>query len=315
MSKVIWYVIPCYNEEEVILETVKRLKSLLDGLIEEEKISQMSKILFVDDGSTDSTWEKLSAYSQIDKRICAVKLSCNRGHQNALFAGLMIAKEYADAVISMDADLQDDIYASVEMIEKFTAGNEIVYGIRKSRDTDSWFKRVTAHVFYKFMKFLGTQVIYNHADYRLMGKKSLNALAEHKEVNLFLRGIVQSLGFKSDTVLYERKERYAGKSKYPFKKMLSFAVEGISSFSIKPIKIATLFATFSIIVSIIMLIYCVVEKIAGRTVPGWSSLGASIWAVGAIELFMIGIIGEYIGKLYFEVKQRPRYIIEETVNL
>ena len=315
MSKVIWYVIPCYNEEEVILETVKRLKSLLDGLIEEEKISQMSKILFVDDGSTDSTWEKLSAYSQIDKRICAVKLSCNRGHQNALFAGLMIAKEYADAVISMDADLQDDIYASVEMIEKFTAGNEIVYGIRKSRDTDSWFKRVTAHVFYKFMKFLGTQVIYNHADYRLMGKKSINALAEHKEVNLFLRGIVQSLGFKSDTVLYERKERYAGKSKYPFKKMLSFAVEGISSFSIKPIKIATLFATFSIIVSIIMLIYCVVEKIAGRTVPGWSSLGASIWAVGAIELFMIGIIGEYIGKLYFEVKQRPRYIIEETVNL
>lgn len=315
MSSVIWYVIPCYNEEEVIDETAARVMALIDGLIKDEKIAENSGILFVDDGSSDSTWEKITSLCRGDNRIRAIKLSANRGHQNALLAGLMCAKKYADAAISMDADLQDDINASVRMIDEYYEGNEIVYGVRKSRKTDTVFKRGTAQFFYRFMNFLGTDIIYNHADYRLMGKKALNALAEYGEVNLFLRGIVPQLGFRHTTVEYERGERFAGKSKYPLKKMISFAVEGITSFSIRPIKIAGLFAAVSILISIIMLIFCIAEKIAGRTVPGWSSLGVSIWAVGGIQLFMTGVIGEYIGKIYFETKKRPRYIVDEEINI
>lgn len=315
MSSVIWYVIPCYNEEEVIDETAARVMALIDGLIKDEKIAENSGILFVDDGSSDSTWEKITSLCRGDNRIRAIKLSANRGHQNALLAGLMYAKKYANAAISMDADLQDDINASVRMIDEYHEGNEIVYGVRKSRKTDTVFKRGTAQFFYRFMKFLGTDIIYNHADYRLMGKKALNALAEYGEVNLFLRGIVPQLGFRHTTVEYERGERFAGKSKYPLKKMISFAVEGITSFSIRPIKIAGLFAAVSILISIIMLIFCIAEKIAGRTVPGWSSLGVSIWAVGGIQLFMTGVIGEYIGKIYFETKKRPRYIVDEEINI
>ena len=271
--------------------------------------------MFVDDGSSDSTWEKITHLCERNKNIRAIKLSGNRGHQNALLAGLMCAKKYADAAISMDADLQDDINASVKMIEEYYDGNEIVYGVRKSRKTDTAFKRGTAQFFYRFMKFLGTDIIYNHADYRLMGKKALNALSEYGEVNLFLRGIVPQLGFAHTTVEYERGERFAGKSKYPLKKMISFAVEGITSFSIRPIKIAGFFAAVSILISIIMLIFCIAEKLAGRTVPGWSSLGVSIWAVGGIQLFMTGIIGEYIGKIYFETKKRPRYIVDKEINI
>lgn len=315
MSSVIWYVIPCYNEEEVIDETAARVMALIDGLIKDEKIAENSGILFVDDGSADSTWEKITSICRGNNRIRAIKLSANRGHQNALLAGLMYAKKYANAAISMDADLQDDINASVRMIDEYHEGNEIVYGVRKSRKTDTVFKRGTAQFFYRFMKFLGTDIIYNHADYRLMGKKALNALAEYGEVNLFLRGIVPQLGFRHTTVEYERGERFAGKSKYPLKKMISFAVEGITSFSIRPIKIAGLFAAVSILISIIMLIFCIAEKIVGRTVPGWSSLGVSIWAVGGIQLFMTGVIGEYIGKIYFETKKRPRYIVDEEINI
>lgn len=315
MSKTIYYVIPCFNEEEVINETAKRLLRIVYDLIKSGKIDENSKIVFVDDGSSDLTWKIITDLSEKDRHICGIRLSGNRGHQNALLAGLLTAKDYADAVISMDADLQDDIFASEKMIDCYLNGSEIVYGIRKSRDTDTVFKRITAQLFYRVMKFLGTNVKYNHADYRLMSKKALEALSEYREVNLFLRGIIPQLGFKTDVVEYERGKRFAGRSKYPLRKMLSFAVEGITSFSIRPIKIAGFFGTASILVSIFMLLYCVIEKLAGRTVPGWSSLGASIWAVGGIQLFMTGIIGEYIGKIYFETKQRPRYIIDETVNL
>lgn len=315
MGSVIWYVIPCCNEEEVIEETAARVSALLDGLIKDGRIGKKSGILFVDDGSGDSTWEKISALSEKYKCISGIKLSANRGHQNALLAGLMTVRDFADAAISMDADLQDDINASVKMIDEYFSGNEIVYGVRNSRKTDTLFKRDTAQFFYKLMRFLGADIIYNHADYRLMSKKALSALSEYKEVNLFLRGIVPQLGFKHTTVGYERGERFAGKSKYPLKKMISFAVEGITSFSIRPIKIAGFLAAVSIFISMVMLVFCIAEKIAGKTVPGWSSLGVSIWAVGGIQLLMTGIIGEYIGKIYFETKKRPPYIIDKAVNL
>lgn len=315
MSKNIWFVIPCYNEEEVIIETTKRLWELMNRLVEEDKILDTSRILYVDDGSSDKTWEIICELSEKCNYVSGLKLANNRGHQNALLAGLMYSKEYADAVISMDADLQDDINACEEMIEKFYEGFDVVFGVRKSRKKDTFFKRKTAECFYSFMKMLGADVVMNHADYRLMSKEALSALSQYSEVNLFLRGIVKDIGFKNCCVYYERGERFAGKSKYPLKKMISFAVEGITSFSVRPIKIAGFLGTVSILISILMLIYCIFEKIAGRTVPGWSSLGVSIWAVGGIQLFIMGIIGEYVGKIYLESKQRPRYIIEKTVNL
>ena len=313
--KKIWYVIPCFNESEVISETARRLLELLNNLIFNLKISNDSRILFVDDGSIDDTWEKIKDIIEKDNHFCAIKLSSNRGHQNALMAGLTEAGKYADAVISMDADLQDDINASRDMIEHYLKGAEIVFGVRSSRKTDTFFKRHSAQNFYKLMTRLGTKTVYNHADYRLMSKKALQALSKYKEVNLFLRGIVPDLGFKSVVVTYKRGKRFAGKSKYPFKKMLSFAVEGITSFSIKPLKAAVLFGGGSFIISAIMLIYCIYQKIIGNTVPGWSSLGVSIWAVGGLQLLLIGIIGEYVGKIYIETKRRPRYIIDETINI
>ena len=314
MNKTIWFVIPCYNEEEVIDETTKRLKIFLKELTDEKIISEKSRVLYVDDGSKDSTWNKIKGINEEDNRFLGIKLSHNKGHQNALLAGLMYAKNYCDAVISMDADLQDDIHASKEMILKHYEGNEIVFGVRNSRKTDSVFKRTSAKLFYKIMNTLGAEVVYNHADYRLMGQKALKALSDYKEVNLFLRGIVTELGFKSAIVYYERGKRFAGKSKYPFKRMLSFATEGVTSFSVKPIKFAVFLGTLSFLVSIAMLIYCIYQKIAGQTVPGWSSLGVSIWAVGGMQLFMIGVIGEYIGKIYLETKNRPRYVIEEITD-
>ena len=314
MNKTIWFVIPCYNEQEVIDETTKRLKIFLKELTDEKIISEKSRVLYVDDGSKDLTWDKIKSISNADNSFLGIKLSHNKGHQNALLAGLMYAKDKSDAVISMDADLQDDIYASKEMILKHYEGNEIVFGVRNSRKTDSVFKRTSAKLFYKIMNILGAEVVYNHADYRLMGQKALDALSEYKEVNLFLRGIVKELGFNSAIVYYERGKRFAGKSKYPLKKMLSFATEGVTSFSVKPIKFAVFLGTLSFLVSIAMLIYCIYQKIAGYTVPGWSSLGVSIWAVGGMQLFMIGVIGEYIGKIYLETKKRPRYVIEEIVG-
>lgn len=307
---ILYIVVPCYNEEEVLFETSKRLKEKIESLQERTLITAESRIMFVDDGSRDKTWEIISELVKADEVFSGVKLSKNRGHQNALLAGLMTAKQYADCVISMDADLQDDIDAVDEFIEKFNQGNDVVYGVRSSRDTDTAFKRVTAQGFYKFMKMLGVDIVYNHADYRLMSKRALDALEQYKEVNLFLRGIVPLVGFKWDTVEYERHERFAGKSKYPLRKMLSFAFDGITSFSIRPIRIITSLGFLIFIASLISILVLLVLKLFGSTVQGWTTLMASIWMIGGIQLLSLGVIGEYIGKIYKEVKQRPRYVIE-----
>ncbi len=307
---ILYIVVPCYNEEEVLFETSKRLKEKMLSLQDRNLVTAESRIMFVDDGSCDKTWEIISDLVKSDEFFAGVKLSKNRGHQNALLAGLMTAKQYADCVISMDADLQDDIDAVDEFIEKFNQGNDVVYGVRSSRNTDTAFKRVTAQGFYKFMKMLGVDIVYNHADYRLMSKRALDALEQYKEVNLFLRGIVPLVGFKWDTVEYERHERFAGKSKYPLKKMLSFAFDGITSFSIRPIRIITSLGFLIFIASLISIIVLLILKLVGSTVQGWTTLMASIWMIGGIQLLSLGVIGEYIGKIYKEVKQRPRYVIE-----
>ncbi len=307
---ILYIVVPCYNEEEVLFETSKRLKEKMVSLQDRNLITTESRIMFVDDGSRDTTWEIISELVKSDEVFSGVKLSKNRGHQNALLAGLMTAKQCADCVISMDADLQDDIDAVDEFIEKFNQGNDVVYGVRSSRTTDTAFKRVTAQGFYKFMKMLGVDIVYNHADYRLMSKRALDALEQYKEVNLFLRGIVPLVGFKWDTVEYERHERFAGKSKYPLKKMLSFAFDGITSFSIRPIRIITSLGFLIFVASLISIIVLLILKLVGSTVQGWTTLMASFWMIGGIQLLSLGVIGEYIGKIYKEVKQRPRYVIE-----
>ena len=306
----LYIVVPCYNEEEVLSETASRLKKKMCSLNENGIIDDESRVMFVDDGSRDKTWELISSLVKEDKLFSGVKLSKNRGHQNALLAGLMTAKQYADCVISMDADLQDDIDAVDRFVEKYNAGNDIVYGVRSSRKKDTAFKRVTAQGFYKFMKLLGVDIVYNHADYRLMSKRALDALEQYSEVNLFLRGIVPLIGFKWDTVEYERNERFAGKSKYPLKKMLSFAFDGITSFSIRPIRIITSLGFLIFLASLISVIVLLILKLFGSTVQGWTTLMASIWMIGGIQLLSLGVIGEYIGKIYKEVKARPRYIIE-----
>ena len=313
MAKTIYLVIPCYNEQEVLEETTKRLDEKMTSLIKSKKISQKSRVIYVDDGSKDRTWEIIEGIHQGNKLFGGVKLSRNRGHQNALLAGLMTVKNQADAVISMDADLQDDINAIDGFIEKFDEGCEIVYGVRSAREKDSFFKRTTAQGFYKFMGAMGAKVVYNHADYRLMSRRALDALEQFGEVNLFLRGMVTLLGFKTDIVTYERGERFAGESKYPLKKMLSFAWDGITSFSVKPIKIITSIGAIICIGSIIGLIYALVAYLLGKTVAGWTSMMMSIWLLGGIQLLSIGLIGEYIGKIYSETKARPRYIIETFI--
>ncbi len=306
----LYIVVPCYNEEEVLSETASRLKKKMGSLKENGVIDDESRVMFVDDGSRDKTWEMISSLVKEDKLFSGVKLSKNRGHQNALLAGLMTAKQYADCVVSMDADLQDDIDAVDKFVEKYNAGNDVVYGVRSSRKKDTAFKRITAQGFYKFMKLLGVDILYNHADYRLMSKRALDALEQYSEVNLFLRGIVPLIGFKWDTVEYERNERFAGKSKYPLKKMLSFAFDGITSFSIRPIRIITSLGFLIFLASLISVIVLLVLKLFGSTVQGWTTLMASIWMIGGIQLLSLGVIGEYIGKIYKEVKARPRYIIE-----
>ncbi len=308
---VLYIVLPCYNEEEVLPETAKQLHIKMEQLIQNQKISSKSRIVFVNDGSKDKTWSIICALHKQNPIFQGISLSRNRGHQNALLAGLMTVKAYCDMTISMDADLQDDIYAIDKMIEKYYDGNEIVYGVRNNRETDTTFKRCTAESYYKTMQFLGADIIPNHADFRLMSRRALDGLEQFQEVNLFLRGVVPMIGYQSDVVYYARKERFAGKSKYPLKKMFSFAWEGITSLSVRPIKMITILGTIVFLVSIAMLIYSVIRHAMGATTIGWTSLVVSIWAIGGLQLLAIGIIGEYIGKVYLETKSRPKYIIQE----
>ena len=305
----LYIVIPCYNEEEVLDKTKTELKKKMHTLIQNKKIDKQSKVIFVNDGSKDKTWDLIQQFNQEDKLFGGINLSRNRGHQNALLAGLLTVKDDADVVISMDADLQDDIEAIDEMIEKRQEGADIVYGVRNSRKKDSFFKRTTAQGFYRVMTMLGVDVIYNHADYRLTSRRVLDALATYKEVNLFLRGIFPLIGFKSAIVYYERKERFAGQSKYPLKKMLSFAWDGITSFSVKPIRLILNIGIVILILSLLMILYSIIQKILGNTVDGWTFIVCSLWLLGGIQMLSLGIIGEYIGKIYCETKARPRYLV------
>ena len=310
----LYIVVPCYNEEEVLHETTKRLTDKMDRMIEGGLISQNSRIMYVDDGSKDKTWQIIEELHEREPRVLGVKLSRNRGHQNALLAGLMTAKDLCDVTISMDADLQDDIEVLDEFIRKYKEGCDIVYGVRNNRDTDTGFKRNTAQAFYKLLKFFGVDAVYNHADYRLMSKRALGGLAEFGEVNLFLRGIVPQIGYKTATVEYSRGERFAGESKYPLKKMVGFAFDGITSFSVKPIRMITTVGLVIFLVSLIILIYSLVVNAMGHTQAGWTSMMMSIWLLGGLQLMSIGVIGDYVGKAYMETKKRPKYIIETVLR-
>jgi len=304
-------VVPCYNEHEVLPETAKRLAGILQHLASEQIIDAQSTLLLIDDGSSDNTWSLIEELHKENHLVFSgIKLSGNRGHQNALLCGLLAVKEHFDAAISIDADLQDDIDVIGKMVEKYQAGYEIVYGVRSNRAADSFFKRSTAHGFYRFMRFLGVDIVYNHADFRLMGRNALEALAEYGEVNLFLRGIIPMLGFKTSIEYYTRAERMAGTSKYPLKKMLKFALEGITSFSIKPLRLITLLGVLIFAGSIAMIVYFFVRYFSGHTISGWASIACSLWGIGGLILFSIGIVGEYIGKIYLETKRRPRYHVE-----
>lgn len=314
MNNTVWLVIPCYNEQEVLPETSRQLKIIMHDLIEKGKISQKSRIAFVNDGSKDMTWNIISQLHEEDSLFTGINLAHNRGHQNALLAGLMTARKYADAAISLDADLQDDVGAIEQFIDKFNEGKDIVYGVRSTRATDTRFKRGTAHAFYKLMKFMGADTLEDHADYRLMSKRALDGLSQYKEVNLFLRGIVPMIGYEIDVVYYERHERFAGESKYPLKKMISFAVDGITSCSVKPIRMITALGMLVFSVSIFMLIYFLIVWGLGKTVAGWTTIVISLWGIGGLILLSLGIIGEYVGKIYMEVKERPRYIIESILH-
>lgn len=314
MTEKLYIVIPCFNEEEMLPITAEALMKKMDSLKMQNKISSDSKVMFVDDGSKDKTWEVIMKLHKLSPMFTGLKLSRNKGHQNALLAGLMTARNYADIIVSMDADLQDDINAIDGFLEKRAEGCDIVYGVRSSREKDTAFKRNTAQAYYKILEHMGVEITYNHADYRLMSKRAVDALADFKEVNLFLRGLVPMVGFKSDTVSYVRNKRQAGESKYPLKKMISFAVEGITSLSVKPIRFITMLGFFVFFISIVMLIYFLVTWAVGHTVQGWASTITSIWAIGGLQLLAIGIIGEYIGKIYLETKARPKYIIETNLE-
>ncbi len=313
-NDVLYLVIPCYNEEAVLPETARQLLNKMNSMFERGMISRESKIMFVNDGSKDKTWEIIEELHASNPIYSGVKLSRNKGHQNALLAGLMTAKDKADMAISLDADLQDDVDVIDQMVEKYYEGNDIVYGVRSARKTDTFFKKFTAQGFYKLMQAMGVEIVYNHADYRLMSRRALEGLAQFKEVNLFLRGIVPLIGYKSDIVTYERHERFAGESKYPLKKMLAFATDGITSFSIKPIRLITSCGILIFAVSILMLLYFLAVHFMGRTVAGWTSMIISIWAIGGLQLLAIGVVGEYIGKIYLETKERPKYIIETVLD-
>ena len=313
-STVLNIVIPCYNEEKALPFTKKELIKKMDDLIKKGLVSENSKVVLVNDGSRDKTWDLIKKLHEENDMFVGVNLSRNRGHQNALLAGLMYAKDNADISISMDADLQDDINVIDDMINKYNEGCDIVYGVRSSRKKDTFFKKFTAEGFYKFMNLMGVEVVFNHADCRLMSKRALIELSNFKEVNLFLRGIVPQLGFKTDIAYYERNERVAGESKYPLKKMLSFAIDGITSFSIKPLRMITSIGFCILILSFIILIYSLVMKLTGNTVSGWTFIVCSIWLIGGIQTLCLGVIGEYIGKIYNETKHRPRYIVESILD-
>lgn len=313
-AKILYIVVPCYNEEEVLPETSRRLKEKMGVLLTAGKIAEGSRVLFVDDGSRDATWRLISELHESDPMFAGVKLSRNRGHQNALLAGLMTAKEKADVTISMDADLQDDIDAMDEMLAKYAEGCDIVYGVRSSRKKDTFFKRVTAQGFYRLQHRMGADTVYNHADYRLMSRRAIDALAQFREKNLFLRGIVPLLGFRTDTVYYERGERFAGESKYPLRKMLSFAIDGITSFSIKPLRFITLLGFLMFFAALVMATIFIVQWAIGVTVVGWASLICSLWGIGGVIMLSLGMIGEYLGKIYVEVKDRPYFIIESVLD-
>ena len=308
-------VVPCYNEEEVLKIASEALRGVLDDLIQKGKIAEDSFILFVNDGSKDRTWELIEEeHASFPIQVKGVKLAGNVGHQFALTAGLITAKDMSDVTVSIDADLQDDVNVIEEMIDKFHAGNDIVYGVRSERKTDTFFKRVTAQSFYKVMAMMGVKTVYNHADFRLMSKRALEHFSHFKETNLFLRGMVPLIGYQTDCVYYERKERVAGESKYPLKKMLALAFNGITSFSIKPISMITGLGVVIIIGCILAVIYALISYFTGNVEPGWTSLIISIWFIGGVQLLSIGLVGQYIGKIYIEVKQRPRYNIEKVLE-
>ena len=313
-SPVVYFVIPCYNEEAVLPETVKRLTEKLDSMREKGLASPESRMLLVDDGSRDATWSLISGFHEKNPYVEGVKLAHNRGHQNALLCGLMTARESCDCAISLDADLQDDIEVLDEFVQKFLEGCDVVYGVRSSRKKDTFFKRFTAEGFYRVMNFMGAETVFNHADYRLMSRRALEGLAQFREVNLFLRGIVPMIGYRTGTVEYERGERFAGESKYPLKKMLSFAMEGITSLSVKPIRYITGLGFLIFAVSILMLIYSIVRWATGATIIGWASVICSVWAIGGLILLSLGVIGEYIGKIYLETKGRPRFLLREVLE-
>ncbi len=315
MNDILYLVVPCYNEEPVLPETVRELTKKLNSMIQSGLVSPESRMVFVNDGSKDRTWELIEEYHEANPLVSGIKLSRNRGHQFAVLAGLMTVKEHCDMAITLDADLQDDIDVLDEFVRKYKEEEcEIVYGVRNSRETDTFFKRFTAESFYRLMSGMGVDIVFNHADYRLMSRKALDALAEYKEVNLFLRGVVPLIGYKTGTVEYARKERAAGESKYPLKKMLSFAMDGITSFSIKPIRMITMLGVLAFIASIVMAVYTVVGFFMGTTVSGWASIIISIWGFGGLILIALGMIGEYIGKIYMETKARPRYLVEKFLN-
>lgn len=314
MQPVLYLVVPCYNEEEVLPETGKRLQAKMEALQSSGRIAPQSRVMLVDDGSKDHTWDLIEALHEKNPLFMGLKLSRNRGHQNALLAGLMTSRDEADAVISLDADLQDDVEAIDRFLDEFEKGCDVVYGVRSARKSDTAFKRITAEGFYKLMKALGVETVFNHADYRLLSRRALNGLAQYNEVNLFLRGMVPLVGYSSGIVTYERHERFAGTSKYPLKKMLALAFDGITSLSVKPIRLITSLGFIIFLLSLVMLLYALISKWTGHADSGWTSILASIWMIGGIQLLCLGVIGEYVGKIYNETKRRPRYIIEKIVK-
>lgn len=313
-NPILYIVVPCYNEEEVLRETNRRLAALLDSLVKDNMIGA-GRILYVDDGSRDHTWQLVEEFAAAGSPVKGLKLAHNVGHQQALWAGLEYAAAHADAVVSIDADLQDNVDCIREMVDYFNKGIDIVYGVRRERRTDSFFKKTTAQLFYRLMSNLGGEIVYNHADFRLMSRRAVEALMSYPERNLFLRGMVCSMGYPSAVVYYDREKRFAGESKYPFSKMLSFAVDGITSFSVRPLRYIVLLGLLFILISIVAIIYGFLSYLEGDTMPGWTSLLVSIWFIGGMVTTAIGIIGEYVGKIYKEVKRRPRYFVEKVAGI
>ena len=310
----LYIVIPCYNEQEALPITSRRLTALTDDMLKRGLIAPDSRVVLVDDGSRDDTWRVISELHAKDRRFEGVKLAHNAGHMNALWAGMTLSAERCDCVVTIDADLQDDVNAMYGFLEAYQRGADVVFGVRSSRKTDTLFKRVTAQGYYRLMARMGVELVYNHADYRLLSKRALEALLSFGEVNLFLRGMVPLLGFKTETVYYERGERVAGESKYPLKKMLSFALEGVTSFSNRPIRLVLLLGILCALLGVAMAVYVVVSRIGGHSVRGWASMMMSIWLLGGLNLVALGVIGEYVGKIYMETKRRPKFILEEHLK-